>query len=87
MLDRAVRVTLAEAASIWLDKHLEEHLHPGAKRKFRIVKPAAGYLSCPDHTLKRDILNILPEAEKLGIRLTESCAMIPDASVCGFHSK
>ncbi len=84
MLDRAVRVTLAEAASIWLDKHLEEHLHPGAQRKFRIVKPAAGYLSCPDHTLKRDILNILPEAEKLGIRLTESCAMIPDASVCGF---
>lgn len=84
MLDRAVRVTLAEAASIWLDKHLEEHLHPGAQRKFRIVKPAAGYLSCPDHTLKRDILNILPEAEKLGIQLTESCAMIPDASVCGF---
>lgn len=48
------------------------------------MKPAAGYFSCPDHTLKRDILDILPEAEKLGIRLTESCAMIPDASVCGF---
>jgi len=48
----------------------------------KIAKPAAGYACCPDHSLKRDILSLLPEG--LGITLTESCAMQPDASVCGF---
>ena len=79
MVRRAVRLTLAEAASVWLDRHLEEYL-PG---NMKIVKPAAGYASCPDHTLKRDILELLPDSDRLGIRLTESCAMIPDASICG----
>ena len=31
----------------------------------------------------RDILALLPGADALDIRLTESCAMIPDASICG----
>ena len=47
------------------------------------MKPAAGYASCPDHSLKRDILDLLPDGDRLGIRLTESYAMIPDASICG----
>ena len=84
MMDRAVRVTLAEAASLWLDDFLKKRMHCGSGRNVRIVKPAAGYASCPDHTLKKDILDILPESGKLGIRLTESFAMIPDASICGF---
>ena len=78
MMERAVRVTLAEAASTWLDKRLAQGLPEGAK----VAKPAAGYASCPDHSLKRDILGMLPEG--LDITLTESCAMIPDASICGF---
>ena len=86
MLNRSVRVTLAEAASAWLDEHLKSEMHPSSDRSgdIKIVKPAAGYASCPDHTLKRDILDILPDGDKLGIRLTESYAMIPDASICGF---
>ncbi len=86
MLNRSVRVTLAEAASAWLDEHLKSEIHPSSDRSgdIKIVKPAAGYASCPDHTLKRDILDILPDGDKLGIRLTESYAMIPDASICGF---
>lgn len=82
MLARAVRLTLAEAASEWLSGHIHKELPPefsGAK----IIKPAAGYSSCPDHTLKRDILRLLPESERLGITLLDSCAMIPDASICG----
>ena len=78
MMERAVRVTLAEAASTWLDKHLEKELPEGVK----VAKPAAGYASCPDHSLKHDILKMLPEG--LEITLTESCAMIPDAAICGF---
>lgn len=82
MLTRAVRLTLAEAASEWLSGHIHKELPPefsGAK----VIKPAAGYSSCPDHTLKRDILRLLPESERLGITLLDSCAMIPDASICG----
>ena len=83
-MDRAVRVTLAEAASLWLDARLESQLHGCGGRSVRIIKPAVGYASCPDHTLKKDVLALLPDSGKLGIRLTESYAMIPDASICGF---
>jgi 5-methyltetrahydrofolate--homocysteine methyltransferase len=95
LLERSLRLTLAEAASGWLDAELEKQLKDQGKKvarsgaqagtdAIRIVKPAAGYASCPDHSLKRDILALLPGAEALDIRLTESCAMIPDASICGF---
>lgn len=82
MLTRAVRLTLAEAASEWLSRHIHKEL-PSEFSGAKIIKPAAGYSSCPDHTLKRDILRLLPESERLGITLLDSCAMIPDASICG----
>ena len=90
LLDRSLRLTLAEAASGWLDAQLEKQLKdaqrdgkPVPATPVKIVKPAAGYASCPDHSLKRDILALLPGGDQLDIRLTESCAMIPDASICG----
>lgn len=67
----AVRVTLAEAASEWI----------GAQLDTKHIRPGIGYACCPDHSLKRDVLALLPS--ELGITLTESCAMIPEASVCG----
>ena len=82
MLTRAVRLTLAEAASEWLSRHIHKEL-PSEFSGAKVIKPAAGYSSCPDHTLKRDIIRLLPESERLGITLLESCAMIPDASICG----
>lgn len=82
MLTRAVRLTLAEATSEWLSRHIHKEL-PSDFSGAKVIKPAAGYSSCPDHTLKRDILRLLPESERLGITLLDSCAMIPDASICG----
>lgn len=82
MLTRAVRLTLAEATSEWLSRHIHKEL-PSEFSGAKVIKPAAGYSSCPDHTLKRDILRLLPESERLGITLLDSCAMIPDASICG----
>ena len=79
LIAKTVRMTLAEAASKWLDKELKKFEQDGTK----IIKPAAGYASCPDHTLKRDILKVLSGKYSLGIKLTESCAMIPEASICG----
>jgi len=82
MMERSVRVTLAETASKWLDRKLKKMVPKEYTSPIR--KPAAGYACCPDHSLKRDILALLPRSEELGISLTESCAMIPDASICGF---
>ena len=91
LLERSLRLALAEAASGWLDAQLNKQLRSGAQPHdgstpippVRIIKPAAGYASCPDHSLKRDILALLPDAAGLDIRLTDACAMIPDASICG----
>ena len=80
LVGRTVRMTVAEAASCWLDNRLKSGLKDD---KTRIIKPAAGYASCPDHTLKKDILELLPQSHRLGIRLTESYAMIPESSICG----
>jgi 5-methyltetrahydrofolate--homocysteine methyltransferase len=52
--------------------------------KYRGIRPAPGYPACPDHTEKRTIFDLLG-APKLGIHLTESCAMTPSASVSGFY--
>ncbi len=82
MLTRAVRLTLAEAASEWLSRHIHKEL-PSEFSGAKVIKPAAGYSSCPDHTLKRDVLRLLPDSKRLGITLLDSCAMIPDASICG----
>ena len=75
LLLHAVRVTLAEAASAWLQDRFSKEAPAGAK----VILPGIGYACCPDHSLKRDVLERLP----IGIRLTDSCAMIPEASVCG----
>ncbi|MBO4263119.1 MAG: homocysteine S-methyltransferase family protein, partial [Bacteroidales bacterium] len=77
LLAHAVDVTLAEAASAWLHAHLSATLPDGVK----LILPGIGYACCPDHSLKRDILAQLPP--ELGIRLTDSCAMLPEASICG----
>jgi 5-methyltetrahydrofolate--homocysteine methyltransferase len=98
MIGRTVRMTLAEAASKWLDANQQ------TESRIKIIKPAAGYASRPDHTLKGDILKILGvlkrgdhhhehdhgcscgcggHHEGMGIELTESYAMTPESSICG----
>ncbi|MBQ6045818.1 MAG: methionine synthase [Bacteroidales bacterium] len=72
----ALRVTLAEAASEHLGRLWARALPEG----FRLIRPGIGYACCPDHSLKRDVLAALPD---IGIILTDSCAMIPEASICG----
>ena len=81
LVGKTVRMTLAEAASKWLDRKLLDFLHDD---RIKVIKPAAGYSSCPDHTLKRDIMELLSGRFDLGIGLTESYAMTPEASICGF---
>ena len=81
LMEHAVMNTLAEAASAWIDERIRKDLQLSGE--WHLIKPAAGYASCPDHTLKRDILALLPQPEKMGITLTDSCAMKPEAAICG----
>ena len=52
--------------------------------KYRGIRPAPGYPACPDHSVKRDMFDLLRPLE-IGMGLTESLAMMPAASVSGFY--
>jgi 5-methyltetrahydrofolate--homocysteine methyltransferase len=49
------------------------------------IRPAPGYPACPDHTEKYTLFNLLNAAQHTGISLTESLAMYPASSVCGWY--
>ena len=55
------------------------------REKYRGIRPAPGYPACPDHIQKRTLFDLLGAEEKIGIRLTESWAMHPAASISGFY--
>jgi len=52
---------------------------------YRGIRPAPGYPACPDHTEKRTLFALLDAQANAGIELTESCAMLPAASVSGWY--
>jgi 5-methyltetrahydrofolate--homocysteine methyltransferase len=51
--------------------------------RFRGIRPAPGYPACPDHTEKRTLFRLLDATSVTGVTLTDSCAMLPAASVSG----
>jgi len=51
--------------------------------KYSGIRPAPGYPACPDHSVKREMFDLL-RCEDIGMELTESLAMTPAASVSGF---
>ncbi len=55
------------------------------KEKYQGIRPAPGYPACPDHTEKYKLFDLLHAHENAGIELTESLAMYPAASVCGWY--
>jgi 5-methyltetrahydrofolate--homocysteine methyltransferase len=64
----------------------DEHLESGDlfRLKYQGIRPAPGYPSQPDHTEKLTMWKLL-KADELGIKLTESLAMDPAASVSGIY--
>lgn len=55
------------------------------KEEYKGIRPAPGYPACPDHTEKLKLFDLLNVTENIGIELTESLAMNPPASVCGWY--
>jgi 5-methyltetrahydrofolate--homocysteine methyltransferase len=54
------------------------------EERYRGIRPAFGYPACPDHSEKRTLFRLL-RAQEIGLELTESCAMLPAASVSGLY--
>ena len=65
----------------------EEHLTNDEliHEKYLGIRPAPGYPACPDHTEKYKLFDLLQVTENIGITLTESLAMYPASSVCGWY--
>ncbi len=55
------------------------------KEEYSGIRPAPGYPACPDHTEKYKLFELLGGEEATGIHLTESLAMYPASSVCGWY--
>jgi len=55
------------------------------KENYKGIRPAPGYPACPDHTEKIKLFDLLNAQENIGVELTESLAMNPPASVCGWY--
>ncbi|MGB5983448.1 MAG: methionine synthase [Nonlabens sp.] len=55
------------------------------KEEYKGIRPAPGYPACPDHLEKLTIWELLGVKEKINVRLTESLAMWPAASVSGYY--
>ena len=65
----------------------EEHLTTEdlIEEKYLGIRPAPGYPACPDHTEKYKLFHLLDATNGAGITLTESLAMYPASSVCGWY--
>ncbi|MCP3862786.1 MAG: methionine synthase [Aestuariibacter sp.] len=55
------------------------------REKYQGIRPAPGYAACPEHTEKQLIWDLLNAEEHTGMKLTESYAMWPGASVSGWY--
>ena len=53
--------------------------------KYTGIRPAPGYPACPEHTEKQTLFSLMNVEAETGIKLTESCAMYPAASVSGWY--
>jgi 5-methyltetrahydrofolate--homocysteine methyltransferase len=92
---KALADRLAEAFAEYLHQRAridwgygtEEHLsHEDLVReRYRGIRPAPGYPAQPDHSEKRILFDLLQAQQHTGVSLTDSCAMLPAASVSGLY--
>ncbi|MEU8799590.1 methionine synthase [Spirillospora sp. NPDC048819] len=71
-----------EARRAWFEPDADPLLADLHAERFRGIRPALGYPASPDHSLKQKLFDLL-DAGRLGMKLTESYAMTPAASVSG----
>jgi 5-methyltetrahydrofolate--homocysteine methyltransferase len=93
---KAIADRLAEALTEYMHEKVrkeiwgyasDEHLENEAliSEKYKGIRPAPGYTACPDHTEKLKIFELLDAENSIGVSLTESMAMKPNATVSGYY--
>jgi 5-methyltetrahydrofolate--homocysteine methyltransferase len=95
IMTKALADRLAEAFAEYLHKRTriawgfgrDEQLSQAdlIREKYRGIRPAAGYPACPDHAEKLTLFELLEAQKNTGMKLTESFAMHPGASVSGLY--
>jgi 5-methyltetrahydrofolate--homocysteine methyltransferase len=96
ILLKALADRLAEAFAEALHHHVRTDLWGYAqgeqltnealiREKYRGIRPAPGYPACPEHSLKRQLFDLLGAEDAAGLELTDSFAMLPTAAVSGFY--
>jgi 5-methyltetrahydrofolate--homocysteine methyltransferase len=95
IMAKALADRLAEAFAEWLHQKArcewgygrDENLgnEDLIEERYRGIRPAPGYPACPDHTEKQSLFAWLDAEKTAGMTLTESCAMLPAASVSGLY--
>ncbi len=65
------------------DEHLDQRQL--LKEQYAGIRPAPGYPASPDHTEKQTLWDLLDVEGNTGMKLTESMAMWPGASVSGIY--
>jgi len=55
------------------------------KEKYQGIRPAFGYPSLPDHTIKKPVFDLMKVSKLTQMQLTDSYMMIPEASVSGLY--
>ena len=93
LMAHAICARLAEAAAQWLQQQLygggEDHVCdcPSCKQQYHshptVIRPAFGYATCPDHSLKRIIIDRLQAERQLDIALTDHYSIVPSTAICG----
>ena len=96
ILLKALADRLAEAFAEALHRHVRTTLWGYAegeqltnealiREQYRGIRPAPGYPACPEHSLKRQLFDLLDAEAAVGLELTDSFAMLPTAAVSGFY--
>jgi 5-methyltetrahydrofolate--homocysteine methyltransferase len=77
LMSHALCARLAEAATEWLQH--SSLITPSSS----LLRVAFGYATCPDHSLKRIVFDILDAERQLGITLTDHYSIQPSTAICG----
>ena len=89
---KALADRLAEAGAEWLHRRVRQEwgiettefsVEELIRERYQGIRPAPGYPACPDHRLKLRLWELMEVEQRIGVRLTESLAMWPAASVSG----
>ena len=75
LMVHALCARITEAAA----EYMQQSLYPGEN----VIRPAFGYSACPDHCLKKIVVDALGGEEKVGVKFTANYSMTPSTAICG----